>query len=92
VSEELGEVIVDKETARASCVFLLTICFFASVHRTDVAGGVRFSGCPSISTFRHACVLYMGRGTGNESLPKSIINNITNLFFNCYQHFGNFKP
>jgi len=27
VSEELGEVIVDKETARASCVFLLTICF-----------------------------------------------------------------
>ena len=24
--------------------------------------------------------------------PKTIINSTTNLFFNCNQHFGNFKP
>jgi len=28
---------------------------------------------------------------GNESAPKIITNNTTNLFFNCNQHFGNFK-
>ena len=28
----------------------------------------------------------------NESVPKIIINDTINLFFNCNQHFGNFKP
>jgi len=25
---------------------------------------------------------------GNESVPKIITNNITDLFLSCYQHFG----
>jgi len=29
---------------------------------------------------------------GNESVPKILRNNTINLFFNCNQHFGNFKP
>jgi len=28
---------------------------------------------------------------GNESEPKITINNTMNLFFNCNQHFPNFK-
>ena len=30
--------------------------------------------------------------TGNESVPKIIINGTISLFLNCNQHFGNFKP
>jgi len=29
---------------------------------------------------------------GNESVPKVVVNNTTNLFLNCFQHFANFKP
>jgi len=29
---------------------------------------------------------------GHESVPKIIINDAINLFSNCYQHFGSFKP
>jgi len=36
---------------------------------------------------------FVDRGTiGNETVPKIIVNNTINLFLNCSQHFGKFKP
>jgi len=30
--------------------------------------------------------------TGNDSVPKIIVNNTKNIFLNCNQHFADFKP
>jgi len=47
---------------------------------TDVVvGGELICGLPAVYT-------------GNESVPKIIINYTIKLFLNCNQHFGNFKP
>jgi len=34
----------------------------------------------------------VAESTGNESVPKIIINDTINSFLSCNHHFGNFKP
>jgi len=47
-----------------------------------------------VSASRFTCILIdlHSLHTWNKSVPKIVINNTLNLFFNCSQHFGNFKP
>ena len=52
-----------------------------------------WSPLPCVSNYCSHSIIVLSVVTGNESVPKFIVNNTINLFFlNCNQHFGNFKP